>query len=95
MDLCPGCTVGELEEAGKHAVVFRCVNENGVLEIHSMRDDVIVFIHPLSGWGGKKNSLDMGVRSQWWKSTNNTYEVNIGVCVVCSVSTATDFVTLS
>lgn len=48
VDLCPSCAVGELEEAGKHAVVFRCVREDGVLEIHSMRNNVVVFIHPLN-----------------------------------------------
>lgn len=46
VDLRAGRAVGELEEAGEHAVVFRCVREDGVLEIHSMRDDVVVFIHP-------------------------------------------------
>lgn len=46
VDLSPGCAVGELEEAGEHAVVFWGVREDGVLEVHSMWNDVVVFIHP-------------------------------------------------
>lgn len=42
----PAGAVGELEEAGKHAVVLRCVGEDGVLEVDAVGDDAVVFIHP-------------------------------------------------
>lgn len=41
-----GCAVGELEEAGEHAVVLWCVWEDWVLEVNPMGDDVVVLIHP-------------------------------------------------
>lgn len=46
VDLSPRRAVGKLEEAGKHAMVVCSVGEDGVLEVHTMRDDVVVLIHP-------------------------------------------------
>lgn len=46
VDLSACCAVGELEKAGKHAVDLCGVGENWVLEVHSMRDNVVVLIHP-------------------------------------------------
>lgn len=57
MDLSTRRAVGELEKAGKHAVVLCSVGEDRVLEVHSMRDNVIVLIHPT--WQKKgRNSID-------------------------------------
>ncbi len=39
--------VWELEEAGKQSSVLQGVREYGVLEVDSMREDVVVFIHPV------------------------------------------------
>ena len=38
--------VGELEEAGEHAVVLGRVREDGVLEVDAVGDDAVVLIHP-------------------------------------------------
>lgn len=38
--------VGKLEEAGKHAVDVCSVRENGILEVHSVWNDVVVLVHP-------------------------------------------------
>lgn len=42
----PAGAVGELEEAGEHAVVLGRVWEDGVLEVDAVGDDAVVFIHP-------------------------------------------------
>lgn len=39
-------TVGKLEETGKHVVDLCSVRKNGILEVDSVRDDVIILIHP-------------------------------------------------
>lgn len=39
-------TVGKLEETGKHAVDVCSVGKNGILEVHSMWNDVVVLVHP-------------------------------------------------
>lgn len=44
--LAPLGAVGELEEAGEHASVVGCVWEDGVLEVDTMGEDVVVLIHP-------------------------------------------------
>ena len=46
VDLSTRRAVGKLEKAGKHAVVLGSVREDRVLEVHPMRDNVVVFIHP-------------------------------------------------
>lgn len=46
VDLSTRRAVGKLEKAGKHAVVLSSVREDGILEVHSMGDDIVVFIHP-------------------------------------------------
>lgn len=46
VDLSACRAVGELEEAGKHAVDLCGVGENWVLEVHSVRDNVVVLVHP-------------------------------------------------
>lgn len=53
VDLSTSRAVGKLEKTGKHAVVVCSVREDGVLEVHSMRDDAVVFIHP----AGEKGKL--------------------------------------
>ncbi len=39
--------VWELEEAGKQSSVLQGVREYGILEVDSMREDAVVFIHPV------------------------------------------------
>lgn len=46
VDLSAWCAVGKLEKTSKHAVVIAGVREDGVLEVHSMWENVVVFIHP-------------------------------------------------
>lgn len=46
VDLSTRCAVGKLEKAGKHAVDLCSVREDWVLEVHSMRDNIVVLIHP-------------------------------------------------
>lgn len=46
VNLSPRSAVSKLEEAGECTMVLDCVGEDGVLEVHSMRDNVVVFIHP-------------------------------------------------
>ncbi len=46
VNLCASCAVGKLEQAGKHAMVFWRVREDGVLEVDSVWNDAVVFIHP-------------------------------------------------
>lgn len=41
------CAVGKLEQAGEHAMVLWCVGKDGILEINAMRNDAVVFIHPV------------------------------------------------
>lgn len=53
VDLGARRAVGELKEAGEHAVVLRSVRKDWVLEVHAMRDDAVVLIHP----GGEKNRV--------------------------------------
>lgn len=53
VDLSARRAVGKLEKAGKHAVVVCSVGEDGILEVHSMRDNVVVLIHPV--WQKAKN----------------------------------------
>lgn len=47
VDLSARRAVGKLEEAGKHAVVLCGVAEDGILEVYSMRNDIVVLIHPV------------------------------------------------
>lgn len=54
--LLPMGTVGKLEKAGKHPPVLLSVWKDGILEINSVRQEVIVFIHPK---GGHKNNGDV------------------------------------
>lgn len=51
--LLPLGTVSKLEEAGKHPSVFLCVWKDGILEIDSMRQEIVIFIHP-KGEGSKQ-----------------------------------------
>lgn len=44
--LLPLGTVRKLEKAGKHPSVLLSVWKDGILEIDSMRQEVIIFIHP-------------------------------------------------
>lgn len=44
--LLPLGTVRKLEKAGKHPSVLLSVWKDGILEIDSMRQKVIIFIHP-------------------------------------------------
>ena len=46
VDLGASRAVGELKEAGEHAVVLRSVRKDGVLKVHAMGDDAVVLIHP-------------------------------------------------
>jgi len=48
VDLSSRCAVGKLEETSKHAMVLWGVKEDGILEVHSMWDNIIVLIH--SAW---------------------------------------------
>lgn len=48
VDLSAWRAVGELEKAGEHAVYLCSVREDWVLEVHPMRDNVVVLIHPES-----------------------------------------------
>lgn len=60
MDLGSSCAVGELEETGEHAVVLRRVREDRVLEVHSMWNNAVVFIHPTRKRKKHRQSLATG-----------------------------------
>lgn len=51
--LLPLGTVSELEEAGKHPSVLLRVWKDGVLEIDSVWQEIVIFIHP-KGEGSKQ-----------------------------------------
>lgn len=53
VDLSTRRAVGKLEKACKHAVVICGVSEDGILEVHSMRDNIVILIHPV--WQKSKN----------------------------------------
>ena len=56
--LLPLWTVWKLEKARKHPSVLLSVWKDGILEIDSMRQEVIVLIHPNGKKGGKSCRLD-------------------------------------
>lgn len=44
--LVPLTAVGKLEKAGEGASILHCVREDCILEVHAMREDAVVLIHP-------------------------------------------------
>jgi len=65
VDLGPRRAVGELEEAGEHAVVLGRVGEDGVLEVDTVGEDAVVLIHPKAGGSGRQlSSLYMHTRTK-------------------------------
>lgn len=51
--LVPLGAVGELEEAGEGAPVLSGVGEDGILEVDTVWQDVVVLIHPAGDEGGE------------------------------------------
>lgn len=71
VDLSARRAVGKLEKAGEHAVDLCSVREDGVLKVHSMRDEIVVLIHPARQ---RRKRYTVG-------RAKNEYEVKSCACV--------------